>query len=434
MKRRTALYVIGAILVLVIAVVVLNMTLRGSRYETAIPIRAAAVSRGTLEDRVSGNGTFKPKASITVTAQVSAEVAVILVAKNRLVRAGDVLLTLRSDDYALAADKTKSALASARRGVRQSLVTLRAQYRGAAAALADAQRTMDKNRELISSKSISDETLQKSSDALDSAGVNWQSAREQLDLRCDLPLSADPPLDSSEDEAIVESSPEVEQALLSQRAAQDDVHKCTVTSPIAGIVTDVKLSEGDMANPSTPLVSVESRGDMLAEIQIDEVDIGKIQLGQAAEITSDSLIGLAIRGTVDMISPTVMTLGSTRVSLVDVRIDKESLRGPSGVASLRSGASCTAHITTSLLKGVLLIPLSSFITEDNVAAVYHLTPVGKKNAAGADVYQLSKRSITTGTSDINNMEASSGLTDGDRIAVGNLKLLRDGILVTIRPD
>jgi hypothetical protein len=83
---------------------------------------------------------------------------------------------------------------------------------------------------------------------------------------------------------------------------------------------------------------------------------------------------------------------------------------------------------------VLLIPLSSFITEDNVSSVYLLAPVHRKNAAGADVYQLSKRSIKTGTSDVNNVEATSGLTDGDRIASGNLKLLRDGILVTIRPD
>jgi multidrug efflux pump subunit AcrA (membrane-fusion protein) len=75
MKRRTsALYVIGAILVLVAAVIVLNLTLRGSRYETAIPMRAYTVARGTLEDRVSGNGTFVPRTSVTVVAQVSGQV------------------------------------------------------------------------------------------------------------------------------------------------------------------------------------------------------------------------------------------------------------------------------------------------------------------------------------------------------------------------
>jgi len=434
MKRKTVLSIVIAIVVLIVVIVVINLSLRGSRYETAIPIRGVAVTRGSLEDRVSGNGSFKPKTAVTVTAQVSAEVRSILVAKNDIVATGNVLLALRADDYVLAAQKMRASLDSARRGVRQSLVTLRAQYRSAQSALADAERTHRKNVELYSGKSISEEAFQKSADALDSARVSWQSAREQLDLRCDLPLTAEPPLDSSRDDAIVEASPEVEQALLAVRSAEDDVAKCTVTAPVTGVVTDVRPSVGDMVAPSTPLVSLESLGDTMAEIQVDEVDIGKIRVGQAAEITSDSLIGLTIRGTVDMISPTITTLGSTKVSLVDVRIDKSSLRGPSGIATLRSGASCTAHITTSLLKDVLLIPLSSFTTEENVTSVYLLTPVGKKNRAGADIYQVGKRTIKTGASDVNNVQVVSGLSEGDRIVAGNLKMMRDGILVTLRPE
>jgi HlyD family secretion protein len=432
MKRRIGLYVFGGILLLIVAIVVLNFTLRGNRYDTAIPVRVYTVATGTLQDRVSGNGTFKPDTAVNVTAQVSGEVQSIRVSENSVVTKGALLLTLRDDDYRLRAQKARAALDSTRNSIRQSLVTLRAQYRSAASALADAQRTFDNNKDLYASKSISQEAYQKSSDAQENATVSFQSVKEQLDLRCGLPLTSDPPLTPDTDDQIVERSPEVEQALVSLRSAQDSVDKCRITAPIAGTVTDVTPTVGDMVAPSTPLVRIETLSAMLAEIQIDEVDIGKIRMGQDAELTSDSLIGQTIKGTVVTIAPTVTSLGSTRASLVDLTIDKKSL--PPGGAIIRSGASCTARIATNVKQGVLTIPLASFVTQENASSVYLLTPTGRKNASGSEVFLLSKKQIETGSSDVNFVEVTSGLSNGDRIAAGNLNLLRDGILVTARKE
>ena len=60
--------------------------------------------------------------------------------------------------------------------------------------------------------------------------------------------------------------------------------------------------------------------------------------------------------------------------------------------------------------------------------------VSRKNSGGVDIYQLVKKEITTGASDVNAVEVTEGLSEGSRIAAGNLKLLRDGILVTLRQD
>ena len=428
MKRRTFLYIIIAILVLIVVVVVLNFTLRGNRYDTAISVRAYTVAQGKLEDRVSGNGTFKPEAAVTVTAQVSGEVESIRTAEGDAVAKGALLMTLRDDDYRLAAQRARAALDSARTGIRQSLITLRAQYRSAAAALTDAQRTFDSNKDLFAAKSISEDAYQRSQDALENAQSGFQSVREQLDLRCGLPLDADPPLTAENDSRIVEGTPEVEQARIALQSAEDSVRKCSITAPIAGTVTDVRPTVGDLVAPSTPLVRLETLSRMLAEVQIDEVDIGKLRVGQPAEITSDSLIGQTIKGTVDSIAPTITSLGSTRVSLVDVRLSA----APGAV--IRSGASCTAKISTSIKQNVLLVPLTGFITEENTSYVYLLSPSGKTNASGQAVYTLSRRKIETGVSDVNYVEAVSGLVEGDIIATGSLNLLRDGIMVTVRKE
>jgi RND family efflux transporter MFP subunit len=432
MKKRTWLIVIVSLLVLAAAVVALNLTLRGSRYETAVAVRAHTVARGRLEDRVSGNGSFTPRTSITVAAQVSGEVKAVAVREGDWVQSGAVLVRLRDDDYVLARDKARAALESARRGVAQSLVTLRSQYRAATASLADAKVALDRNRELAATKSISEDTLQRSQSAYDAAAINAQSLREQLNLRLGAAPSAEPELDASRDAAIIEASPEVEQAILAVRSAEDSIGRCTVVAPVAGTVTMVKPSVGDLAAVSTPLARVESLDDMLAEIQIDEVDVGKIREGLAVEVTSDSLIGTTLTGMVESIAPTITTVGATRVSLVEVRITGTADGADRPV--LRAGASCSARISANVREDVLIVPISAIATEESLSYAFALEPTGKSNRSGAEVFSLSRREIRTGTSDVTDVEVVSGLGEGDLVATGSLKLLRDGILVTVRPE
>jgi HlyD family secretion protein len=205
-----------------------------------------------------------------------------------------------------------------------------------------------------------------------------------------------------------------------------------VVSPIAGTVTMVKPSVGDLAAASTPLARVETLDDMLAEIQIDEVDVGKVRDGQTVEVTSDSLIGTTLAGTVESIAPTITTVGATRVSLVQVRITGTADGGPRPL--LRAGASCSARIRASIRQDVLLVPLSGFATEENQSYAFVLSPTGRTNRAGAEVFSLARREIRTGASDVTDVEVVEGLAEGDRIAIGSLKLLRDGVLVTVRAE
>lgn len=431
-KRAWLLVLIVSLVVLAAATVVLRFTLRGSRYETAVAVRAQVVARGRLEDRVSGNGSFVPRTSITVVAQVSGEVVQVAVREGERVAAGAVLVRLRDDDYVLARDKARAALESARRGVAQALVTLRGQYRSAAASLADAKLALDRNRELFATKAISEDTLQRSQSAYEAAELAVRSLREQLALRTGDPLEAEPRLDASRDAEIIEASPEVEQASLAVRSAEDSIRRCTVVAPVAGTVTMVKPSLGDLAAASTPLARIETLDDMLAQIQVDEVDVGKIREGLAVEVTSDSLIGTTLTGVVESIAPTISTVGATRVSLVKVRIAGTADGGPPPV--LRAGASCRARIRANVRQDVLVVPLSAIVTEDGLSYVYALSPTGATNRAGAEVFALSRRELRTGASDVTAVEVLSGVAEGERVATGSLRLLRDGILVTVRGE
>jgi len=354
MKKRSFLIVLILILALAAVVVVLNFTLRGSRYETAVPVRTHTVTRGRLEDRVSGNGSFKPRTSVTVSSQVSGEVETIRVAENDVVARGDELITLKDDDYTLALQKVRASLDSARRGVSQSLVTLRAQYRGARSALAQARSADDKNRELLASKAISEEAAQRSADGYEAAKVSFESAREQLNLRSGFPLDAEPALDSSRDSAIIEASPEVEQALLSVRSAEDTLKRCTITAFSEGTVTLVRPSVGDFVAPSAPLVKIETLDEMLAEIQIDEVDIGKIR--ECHPVSHASSTGRS--------KPREWTPGSS-----SIRVSRTAL-GSRGTGSTSSKSSSHTSTTTSggpTERSAICRPLGKLSTERSPA-------------------------------------------------------------------
>ncbi len=426
MKPKRIRVVLIAVAVVAALMVVLTLTFRGGRGASAIPVEAQTVSRGPLEERISGTGSFVPEESATVYARVSGSVTSLVVDEGARVAARDVLLRVDDTDYRLAMSQAEVGLESARRSVRQSLVSLRASYRSAQAGLTQASRAYEKNQELFASDALSEEALTLSREAHESARVNYQSAREQLNLRTGRALNAEPALESDGDDAIIAEAPEVVQARLSLQSARLSLERCTVRAPIAGTVTQINPKEGDLVAPNSPLARVESLEVMLAEVQIDEVDIGKVAPGNVAEITSDSILGQTLRGTVRNVPPTIRSVGSTRVSTVTIEIGDSQ-------APLKAGASCTARIVTEVKDNVLTVPITGFVTRSGRVSVYVLQPEGDEGD-DTPLYRLERRPIELGISSVSRVEVISGVEDGDLIAVGDLEVLRDGLLVVVEDE
>lgn len=458
-KHRVLTTVIIVALIGTAAVSVLALTYRNNRRNRALPVETYTVAPQAMEETVSGTGTFVPDVSSTVHARVSGTASRVEVSAGDPVEAGALLVELEREDYIRAVQQAESAYASARRQVLQSLATLRAGYRNAVTAHQQAERTYQRNLELFRIDALAEEALEQSQDALESAAVNLESAREQLNLRLGIASSADPAAAGLTDSQVVDSAPEVVQAAVALETARANLARTRITAPHAGTVTQITPSAGDFVAPNAPVAKVERLDRMLARVQIDEVDIGKISEGQNAEITSDSILGRTLSGTVSEISPVVSQVGSTRVSAVEIAIEGEE------DARLKSGASCTARITTRTRDDAIAIPLSAFITLDNIPYVYALIPDGTEagtslGAGGADagagpdgdaepengagtadgepaddgerLFTLERRRIETGISTIDLVEVTSGLSEGDVIVQGGLDVLRDGMRVTAR--
>lgn len=463
---RVRRIIIAVVLIGVAAVVTVSFLGKSNAGETMV-IDYYRVKTGVMEEKISGTGTFVPRKSATVLAKVSGILETLYADEGDGIRAGGVLLEIDSEDYEQSLESTRIALETATRAARQNLLSLRAGYQTASLAYDQASRNLENNTALYEADGISEELLKQSKDSYLSAELNLKSAKERLNLTMGLPLGDEPILDDADDDRIIAAFPEIVQAELAVKNAQKNLDNCTVTAPISGTVTRVLLEEGRLAGPNTPLIVIEALDDMVAEVQIDEVDIGKIQRSNPAEVTSDSLLGKTLKGTVESISPVIQRVGNTRMTEVKVAIKPEGNQ-------LKSGASCTVRISTTTKNAALIIPLTAYTSEADKIFVYVLekkeenpgtdpvkdaaadAPAAEESPADAPaaeappidrqadsapadavaagpaavsppLYLLTRREIEIGIITVNQVEVVSGLSEGELLAIGNQSLFREGL-------
>jgi len=393
-------------------------------------VSAAEVSFAEMTETISGTGSFVPASRSTVYAKLSGNIQDILVEEGQYVEVGEVLLQIDDDDYVQSLEKARISYQTARRNALQQVVSLQNSFKTARRSLAQAQRNHDNNVELREADAISQEQFQQSLESLEAARDALQSARERLNLYMGRSMTDEPILNSERAEELVDEIPSVRQAALSVNDAEDAVANTRPTAKEAGTVARIAVEEGANVAPNAPLVRIERLEDMNAEVQIDEVDIGKISEGDTAEISSDSMLGETITGTVTNISPVIQQVGNTRVSSVEIELDTNG-------RTLKSGASCTARISTTTKENALVLPITAYETEDEEAYTFVLQPVESTGDGAEDTprrFRLARRAIRLGIVTVDQVEVLDGLEEGDLVATGNFERLREDMMVARSPQ
>ncbi|MBI5199842.1 MAG: efflux RND transporter periplasmic adaptor subunit [Nitrospirae bacterium] len=80
------------------------------------------------------------------------------------------------------------------------------------------------------------------------------------------------------------------------------LEKTIITAPISGKVIHKYLEKGEIINKETPLVAVADMERIRINAEVDETDIGRIQIGDSVEVTSDTYPGRIFKGEVQEIS------------------------------------------------------------------------------------------------------------------------------------
>jgi HlyD family secretion protein len=215
--------------------------------------------------------------------------------------------------------------------------------------------------------------------------------------------------------------------------AGDALAKTSILSPIDGIVTRLRVREGEMVvvgiqnQPGTTLMTISDLSAINAEVKVAEADVLRLALGQRAEVTLEAVPGRRFPGRVAEIGASALPAASTgaaaREFKVVVRLDQAG-------GGLRPGLTCDAEIVTSERHNVLTAPLQSVVLRGDA----------KEGTERSGVFTVANgratfTPVTAGVIGGLDIEVEN-IDEGAQIVVGPYQLLRelqDGVLVRTAP-
>jgi len=205
----------------------------------------------------------------------------------------------------------------------------------------------------------------------------------------------------------------VERAKKLIQTAETKLRVKEITAPRDGLVVYAKASEnkgnekiqvGMIPYEGQPILYLPDPSTIVADTEVNEVDIGKVQPGGPAELELDSFPGMAFHGTVLKIGSLARmkltpagTPSGIKVFDVTVKVDEKDPR-------IRPGLSATVGIIVERRDNVLSVPLSAVLARDGRQAV--LVGNGRRSE---------ERKVVLGPSNEDRVIVEEGLTEGERV-------------------
>ncbi|MGC9394735.1 MAG: HlyD family secretion protein, partial [Anaerolineae bacterium] len=118
---------------------------------------------------------------------------------------------------------------------------------------------------------------------------------------------------------------QIEQAQLNLEQAQAQLDGARLTAPFAGLIAVVNVQEGVQPSVGTAAFTLVDDSRFYVDVTVDEIDIGKINLGQTAEVTLDAYPNSVISGTVESIAPGALNVGGIISYRLRVRLSPPSV-------------------------------------------------------------------------------------------------------------
>jgi HlyD family secretion protein len=357
---------------------------------TEVEVQAAELR--TISSRVKATGEITPEKRVEISAKVVGEIISLPVVEGQEVTSGQLLLEIEKDLYEAARDQARAAY-------RQAQVTVRRQE----VQLADAQRNMRRTRELIADGLVSQEALDAAQLALDTAQVELEAQQHT-----------------------------VEQFRSALQRAEDDLARTTIRSPMDGTLIQLDAEQGETVVPGSTnlpgsvIMTIADMSVLLAEVEVSEVDVVNVDLGQEAEIKVDALGTEPQKGHVVEIATSGRrdpTQGTIRFR-VKVAIDEPD-------PDLRPAMTAKVDILTATSENTVTAPIQSVVKRKLDEEDNEVTGSAAKGIEDSDVVYViadgkaAARKVETGISDELYVEITDGLAGGEEVIIGPYRTLKN---------
>lgn len=356
MRFLNSRVVLVLIAVAVIAAVGLYTQKRGtsSPEEAGPKYKELQVQYGTFEVAVAANGVVKPIDRIEIKSKASGLIEELPVEEGDLVHKGDLIARLDRKD-----ERTALAQAQADLDIAQ-------------AELKQARRTFARRKDLFERALVSQEELDESEQNLSVAQGRLVGTKTVLER------------------------------------AGERLSESIVRSPIDGIVLKKSVEEGQIiasgvtnVSGGTPIVDIADMRSVHVEAGIDEIDIGRVRIGQSATVVADAYPALEFKGEVVRIAPEAKV--EQNVTLFNVVIQVENTEG-----KLKSGMNTTIRIIITRKEHVLLVPVVALQSGAEAGP-----PSATQTVLLKEGGQFVPHQVDVGMSNYREAEILSGLHEGD---------------------
>ena len=208
-------------------------------------------------------------------------------------------------------------------------------------------------------------------------------------------------------ESIQSASESLRSAEISMQNLQDAMNNYTITAPISGTIIEKDAKVGDAVKAGDTLCIVYDLSYLEMSINVDELQISSITVGQKVQITADAVPDKTYVGTVTRVSMKGASNGGTTTYPVTIRIDDTE--------GLRPGMNANAEIVVAEAKNALVVPNAAV-----VRGSYVLVTKDSPSAANADTTMEAPEGfvyvpVKTGVSDDDYTQIVSGIQEGDTI-------------------
>jgi multidrug efflux pump subunit AcrA (membrane-fusion protein) len=382
----------------------------------------ATVTRGAIEKTVASSGKVVANLEVDIKCRAGGEIIKLPFDISQKVKQGDLLCQLDTKDEDLAVrsaeasvDQAAAKLAQARANLETAQLNLHTTRERDAAALASAKvkaenllAKADRQKELVAQKLGSPEEYETAQTEAAAAVADQRAAEvaveelKQQEVQLEF---------KRQDVKTAESQLQSDSIALDTQKQQ--LAYTTVTAPMDGTVSALNVQIGQIIasglnaiNGGTTILTLSDLSHVFVTATVDESDIGDVKVGQRARVMASSYPGRTFAGQVVRIA--VKGVNTSNVVTFEVKVevndDHKDLLKPEMTGDVT--------IVEDQHRGVLMVPAAAVNRRNGQAYVTVISSSGKKQ----------ERNVTLGLEGAEMTEVTSGLSEGERVAVSAAEL------------
>lgn len=345
--KRPAKLSLAAVSAIVLVAAAWGFSTLSSASADVDPSKVATVERGTMVRSVVATGKIEPITKVEIKSKANGIIEHLLADVDEVVSAGHVLAELDKENLTARVREASANLQAAEAAHAAAIAQLRKnEIEAEVPDLEFARRSAARAEQLFAQKLVAQSAMDDARNAVEQAANRQRAASGQLVIAR---------------ARVVEAAANVAQARAALERAEEELANATIRAPIRATVLtrDVEVGSpvSSILNLGANATLVMTLGDIdkvFVRGKVDEADIGRVRLGHAARITTETFPDRVFEGRITQISPIGVEKDNVTTFEVEASIDNPG-------KELKANMTANAEIILEELPGSLLVPEAAVI-------------------------------------------------------------------------